>query len=691
MDQNNTLQEQQTDQPPEVLPGQQIPELNTLNPPLNHRTQDLSARAENLEILESRTRSATDQPGFSSSEGQQFYSDLILEEDDDEIIIGLDGNYGGNDESEESSDDSTGDDTSDESDGLASRNEPYNTDGHHTPPQPYHDIGSLDPLTISDDAPDPQSEFSRGIGERVSSSEDVDEYIAINTQLSPQIHRRADPSRVANSNGNTISLDSSSSSSSDRNGRMVTAVTATVAAAAAEKRRHSRRESATNGSQTGANKRRRQSRLPVIAEDDGIAAGTSMLSVPTDTAVRPNGLEGNRGLRPRIMFKCAVCLDVPDPAVFIHPCGHVFCEGCAQGAVQTTRRCPVCRHHMRQKDIHVLQFRIARHGRRRQAAKEPTVDEKEQNRQRVEKYCALNELVMQNKAQSVYTHEALEATQRLLELNTELHTVWNYRREIFVRLAEWQDTDQRQAILEKELAFLLEIILKNIKSYWMWFHRVWALVSLPMPAWERELALVAKMLSHDARNYHGWDYRRFVVARLKESLDTETQRDEVDAREFAFTTEQINKDCANHSAWHNRTKLLPAIMRKAGGDAEQQAVLKKEFYMILNAIYTDPDDQNGWLYYDWLLDTQKDEHEKIKLLQDKVAAIRELLDLEEDSKRPMIELVGTLVALESIAPNLVSNEEKKKCLATLQRLEKIDTYHVGRYRDMSNDLDKRWA
>ncbi|KAJ2589541.1 hypothetical protein IWW49_002441 [Coemansia sp. RSA 1797] len=65
----------------------------------------------------------------------------------------------------------------------------------------------------------------------------------------------------------------------------------------------------------------------------------------------------------RILFKCAVCLDMPDPAVFVHPCGHVFCEVCAQGAVQTTMRCPVCRHSMRLRDIRVLQFRVAKVGR----------------------------------------------------------------------------------------------------------------------------------------------------------------------------------------------------------------------------------------------------------------------------------------------------------------------------------------
>ncbi|KAJ1966164.1 hypothetical protein GGI12_000255 [Dipsacomyces acuminosporus] len=67
--------------------------------------------------------------------------------------------------------------------------------------------------------------------------------------------------------------------------------------------------------------------------------------------------------RGHLQFKCAVCLDQPDPAVFVQPCGHVFCEGCAQGAVQTTKRCPVCRHALRVKDIRILQFRVAKVGR----------------------------------------------------------------------------------------------------------------------------------------------------------------------------------------------------------------------------------------------------------------------------------------------------------------------------------------
>ncbi|KAJ1820415.1 Rab geranylgeranyltransferase [Coemansia sp. RSA 2675] len=319
------------------------------------------------------------------------------------------------------------------------------------------------------------------------------------------------------------------------------------------------------------------------------------------------------------------------------------------------------------------------HGRRRQALREPSVDEKEQNRQRVEKYCTLNTSVMNLRAQSVFTAPALDLTKRLLELNTELHTVWNYRRTILTHLDTWQDPTERQRVLESELDFLFDIIKKNIKSYWMWNHRVWTLNSMPQADWQRELALVARLLELDARNFHGWDYRRFVVSHM----------DDMDVAEFAFTTEQINRDCANHSAWHNRSKLLPGVLAKSGNMAE---MLVTEQSLVLNAIYTDPDDQNAWLYHEWLVSIQTSDEDRLRMLRGKVAAIRELLELEDgddtSSKRPLIELVDALAAIDKL--EAVAEEERRECLDTLHRLKSIDGGHAGRYTDMIQMLGKRW-
>lgn len=326
------------------------------------------------------------------------------------------------------------------------------------------------------------------------------------------------------------------------------------------------------------------------------------------------------------------------------------------------------------------------HGRKRQINRDQQSQQRQQeeNRQRVAKYCQLNDHVMDQRASQIHTDHSLAATQQLLELNPELHTIWNYRRQILLRLPQW--TSHRQQLLEQELEFLMAIIPKNIKSYWMWNHRIWALSQLPHPKWEKELGLVAKLLEVDARNFHGWNYRRFVVSRLKQSMATEEQRLQVDKSEFEFTTQQINRDCANHAAWHNRSKLLPAILQDTAGEER----LEPEIKLVLNAIYTDPNDHNAWLYHEWLVDIQPTREAKYRVLRAKVHAIRELLELEEDgpgAKWPLIELVEALVAIDKLDPSAVSQQEKQECRQILTKLCHIDPCHRGRYLDMTQTIN----
>ncbi|KAJ2519848.1 hypothetical protein H4217_002427 [Coemansia sp. RSA 1939] len=381
----NPMASQQThvqypNRPPDVLPGQQIPELNTLNPPMNHWMRILP---ENMGLRISGHRAlnaANHQSGFSSPEGQQFYNEDG--EGDENDALGLGGHYDGNDDTEESANDYS-------NDGADGENDDY-SDSFHTPTQPYSWMhgttagetpvhlgrngvqGPLrrDPLTINDDALGGSRHDTGSTGFHVDG---VDEFISINTQLSPRIHRRMRTPRIIDS---TVSGSASRSPISAESSTAATTAPAasSVTSAAAEKRRHSRRESDADRPQAGASathKRLRQSRLSGIAEISRVEAGTSVSSTlagagsatGASSAAIQGGPGGSHGQRSRIMFKCAVCLDIPDPAVFAHPCGHVFCEGCVQSAAQVTRRCPVCRHSLRPRDIRVLQFRVAKVGR----------------------------------------------------------------------------------------------------------------------------------------------------------------------------------------------------------------------------------------------------------------------------------------------------------------------------------------
>ncbi|KAJ1994075.1 hypothetical protein GGI25_000888 [Coemansia spiralis] len=342
-------QERQTDRPPEVVAGQQIPELRTLNPPLYYRSH---ANGNNTtpDQLEQQAESADEydfpSPGINSEN---------LNDDLDGYDYGSD--FGGSDEGFGEFED-TNEELEDR--GFVDRvlsenaNRERDTSGMstlRTPPttqvretalaavilrsSPVHDdqnhIGNTQSSTLSSD-------------ESRRHSADVDEFIAINTQFSPRIHRRS--SRFSGSSHAPEMIDLSSSTSHQGE--------------PPAKRRHSRRATDADTTQmddNGTNKRQKPDDL-LTTPEAAVAIGESA-SVAAVLATQQNGI----AIRSRVMFKCAVCLDLPDPAVFIHPCGHVFCEGCAQGAVQTTRRCPVCRHNMRTNDIRVLQFRVAKIGR----------------------------------------------------------------------------------------------------------------------------------------------------------------------------------------------------------------------------------------------------------------------------------------------------------------------------------------
>jgi geranylgeranyl transferase type-2 subunit alpha len=71
--------------------------------------------------------------------------------------------------------------------------------------------------------------------------------------------------------------------------------------------------------------------------------------------------------------------------------------------------------------------------------------------------------------------------------------------------------------------------------------------------WARELAIVEKMLDRDSRNFHAWDYRRYVLASMPESDRRSAQS------ELAYTTRKIEQNFSNFSAWHQRTKVLGTI------------------------------------------------------------------------------------------------------------------------------------
>lgn len=274
-------------------------------------------------------------------------------------------------------------------------------------------------------------------------------------------------------------------------------------------------------------------------------------------------------------------------------------------------------------------------------------------------------------------------------------------------------------ILNDELKFVMSQLRKFPKVYWIWNHRRWCLfklVDLNQVNWDFEFKTVGKMLELDKRNFHGWQYRRFVVENLElEKLKNNNDKAmegllRLNLDEFDYTTAKILIDFLNFSAWHNRTKLIPKIYDLITQNISLSTIdhpslhlfqnpltiLNNDLELIKTGIYMSPEDNSVWSYLYWLLSDElfvnainaesnssgggSNSQDYKQLLQQQIDLIHEINELEKEDTGK--ENVGCLKALLMIT-ELKEKEDvdKDEMRSILQKLIKLDELRKGRYED----------
>uniref|UniRef100_A0A2I3TE56 Geranylgeranyl transferase type-2 subunit alpha n=2 Tax=Pan TaxID=9596 RepID=A0A2I3TE56_PANTR len=235
------------------------------------------------------------------------------------------------------------------------------------------------------------------------------------------------------------------------------------------------------------------------------------------------------------------------------------------------------------------------HGRLKVKTSEEQAEAKRLEReQKLKLYQSATQAVFQKRQAGELDESVLELTSQILGANPDFATLWNCRREVLQQLETQKSPEELAALVKAELGFLESCLRVNPKSYGTWHHRCWLLGRLPEPNWTRELELCARFLEVDERNFHCWDYRRFVA----------TQAAVPPAEELAFTDSLITRNFSNYSSWHYRSCLLPQLHPQPDSGPQgrlPEDVLLKELELVQNAFFTDPNDQSAWFYHRWLL------------------------------------------------------------------------------------------
>ncbi|KAL9132091.1 MAG: hypothetical protein Q9217_000127 [Psora testacea] len=338
----------------------------------------------------------------------------------------------------------------------------------------------------------------------------------------------------------------------------------------------------------------------------------------------------------------------------------------------------------------------------------------------IAEYKTLVAMVNHRISSGVYSEETLGITSKLLTWNPEYYTVWNHRRRILRYLLTHENSQLVEAsdmggtrstkdtivLISNDLGFLIPLLRKFPKCYWIWNYRHWLLEesTLLLPAsqarrlWEQELALAGKMLSQDSRNFHGWGYRRTVIAALENPgfrLDADSKS--LTEQEFHYTTKMINTNLSNFSAWHNRSKLIPRLLEeRQADDKARRNFLDEELELIQRALWAGDQDQSLWFYHQYLMCTfdprfssqsitpHLSTGDRIRYVSAEIDKVRDMLEGAEDCKyiyQALIDL-GTLYKdLSGAWP--AQADQLREWLAVLR---KLDPLREGRWKDLSAKL-----
>ncbi|KAI9739758.1 MAG: CAAX geranylgeranyltransferase alpha subunit [Cirrosporium novae-zelandiae] len=212
-----------------------------------------------------------------------------------------------------------------------------------------------------------------------------------------------------------------------------------------------------------------------------------------------------------------------------------------------------------------------------------------------EKYSEATSYLRAVMAANEMSERALELTEDIIKMNPAHYTVWLYRAKIVASI---------HRPVQEELEWLNAVSLEHLKNYQIWHHRHLLLASLPPPEPDNETSKILaaespflqEMLSKDAKNYHVWSYRQWLVGHFN-LFDSPI--------EMKAVKESINEDVRNNSAWCHRYFLVfgrndvdkgkgPLVAEQK--DEFDPEIIEREIRYTKGKIMLAPQNASPWTY-----------------------------------------------------------------------------------------------
>jgi geranylgeranyl transferase type-2 subunit alpha len=262
----------------------------------------------------------------------------------------------------------------------------------------------------------------------------------------------------------------------------------------------------------------------------------------------------------------------------------------------------------------------------------PTQSEIETDQKKSQTYQQLVGLIVAKRSQNDMSNETFDLIEQFLIKNPDYYSLWNYRKVILIHRypeinlitpSSSSSSNNNKSnnenlqnihdpeIVEKEMQLSQKAILKNPKSYGAWYHRIWILQRFEVNI-NHEIELCNRFLVTDQRNFHCWNYRRYLIDNFSSSSSSSSSPSPSPSivSEYQYTTNKLSENFSNYSAYHHRSIYLPLHLATATTTTTPSPaspptpacltdlleILEMEFQLIENAIFTEPDDQSAWWY-----------------------------------------------------------------------------------------------